>query len=41
MIDAGYVDRSYREIERTDAGQDSYKTTHCWSDSIGKIVSGG
>ncbi len=24
----GCVDRSYREVERADSGQDSYKTAH-------------
>jgi hypothetical protein len=42
MIDAGRrADCPYREVERADAGQDSYKAAHGWSDSIGKIVCGG
>jgi hypothetical protein len=41
MIDAGCVDCPYREIERTDAGQDSYEAAHDWSDSMGKILNGG
>jgi hypothetical protein len=28
MIDTGRVDRAYREIERADAGQDSYEAVH-------------
>ena len=28
MIVAGRVDRSYREVERTNAGHDTYNTTH-------------
>jgi hypothetical protein len=36
MIDTGCVDCPYREVERANARQDSYKTAHDWSDSIGK-----
>jgi hypothetical protein len=41
MIDARRTDCPYREVERADTGQDSYKAAHGRSDSIGKIVSGG
>ena len=37
MIDTGCADCPYRKVERADAGQDSYKTAHGWSDSIGEI----
>jgi hypothetical protein len=41
MIDTGCVDCPYSEIEGADAGQDSYEAAHSWSDSTGKISSGG
>jgi hypothetical protein len=41
MIDTGCVDCPYREVERADTGQDSYKAAHGWSDFIGNIVDGG
>ena len=38
MIDAVCVDCPYCKVESADAGQDSYKAAHDWSDSIGKIL---
>jgi hypothetical protein len=36
MISTGEVDSPYREVERADTGQNSYKATHDWSDFIGR-----
>jgi hypothetical protein len=40
MIYTGCLDCPHREVECADTGEDSYKTAHVCSDSIGKIVDG-